>query len=209
MKKTNLCLIVSVVIYLLSGCTPARYISRSLYEPIKTLSNLRAVSPQKTFSVYLPHGWFSTMDKDCHCDELWIVKENYSGVVKISEIKEYQLPKDLILEERLLILAELNFGLNKRKFGKQFSVIRKPSLFESERGIFSDYEFVFNVKQTARVVIIQISGRVFEVFAYGSDYTTSPKISLLELFSIQQSLLENLRDETANGSIHQGELTIN
>lgn len=143
------------------------------------------------------------MDKDCSCDELWIVKENYSGVVKISEIKEYQLHKDLILEERLLILAELSLGLNKRKFGEHFSLIRKPSLFESEWGIFSDYEFVFNLGQTARVVIIQISGRVFEVFAYSSDYTTSPKISLLELFSIQQSLLENLRDETANGSIRR------
>lgn len=175
-------------------CAPSKYrIGGAIYSPAAVTFSESVFSHKKSFSAAVPEGWFDTMDKNLDLDEIWLVKENYSGVIKIGTI-HFPLPLEKQeLEEKLLISAELSFGLMNRKFGEKFAVVRKPALFESGNILYSDYEFKFENEQFARVVIFETHEKVFEIFAYTSDYKVSPKISLLELYSIQQSLLSTIQ----------------
>jgi hypothetical protein len=175
-------------------CAPSKYrIEGAIYSPAAVIFTESVLSHKKSFSAAVPEGWFSTMDKNLNRDEIWLVKENYSGVIKIGVI-DFPLPLEKQeLEEKLLISAELSLGLIKRKFQEKFDIIRKPALFESDNILYSDYEFKFENEQFARVVIFENHGRVFEMFAYTSNYKVSLQISILELYSIQQSLLGRIQ----------------
>lgn len=175
-------------------CAPSKYrIEGAIYSPAAISFSESAFSFKKSFSVAVPEGWFSTMDKNLDLDEIWLVKENYSGVIKIGVINFPSHLKEQDLEEKLLISGELSLGLLKRKFGEKFSAIRKPALFKSGSILYTDYEFRFENEQFARIVIFENRGKLFELFAYSSDYKASPKISVLELYSIQQSLISTVQ----------------
>ncbi|MBU2586198.1 MAG: hypothetical protein KKH32_12840 [Bacteroidetes bacterium] len=175
-------------------CAPSKYrIGGAIYSPAAISFSESVFSFKKSFSVAVPEGWFSTMDKNLDRDEIWLVKENYSGVIKIGIINfPLQLEKQ-DFEEKLLISGELSLGLMKRKFGEKFSSIRNPALFKSGNILYTDYEFRFENDQFARIVIFENRGKLFELFAYSSDYKASTKISTLELYSTQQSLIGTIQ----------------
>ncbi|MCX8011252.1 MAG: hypothetical protein N3A61_08870 [Ignavibacteria bacterium] len=188
-------LLIFLVLSYSFGCAGLKYkIGKPFYPSNLTLSSEIILSPDKTFSAQHPEGWFTTLDDSCYCDEIWFVKENYSGVVKISlaqsDVYLYKLP----IEERLLTIAELSLGIKQRKFKESFSIQRKPELFTSTDDLlYADYEFSFGKNQSARVIILELDNKIFEVFAYQTDYTASPKILPIELFSAQQSIIATLK----------------
>ncbi|MBM4176917.1 MAG: hypothetical protein FJ213_12215 [Ignavibacteria bacterium] len=185
------CLFLSISFF---ECAPSKYkIGGAIYFPAEISFIESVYSSKKSFSSAVPEGWFSTMDKNLDIDEIWLAKENYSGVIKIVVV-HFPVPLEKQeLEERLLISAELSFELMNRKFGEKFAVVRKPALFESGNILYSDYEFKFENDQFARILIFEKNGKTFELFAYTSDYKASPKIDLLEFYSIQQSLLSTIQ----------------
>ncbi len=194
MKRIQLIILLAPLTLSFFNCAPSKYkIEGAIYSPAAVTFTELVSTHKKSFSAAVPFGWFSTMDKNLDLDEIWLVKENYSGVIKIGTI-HFPLPLEKQgLEEKLLISAELSLELMKRKFGDKFSIVRKPSLFKSENVLYSDYEFKFENDQFGRVVISKNKDLTFEVFAYTSDYQASHKISTLELYSIQQSLLNTIQ----------------
>lgn len=185
----SLFLIVVSVIFI-SGCAPSIKISESEYQIIK-LTNEVAESRDKDFFVYVPQGWFSTKDQNFDGNEIWLVKENYTGIVQIRKIHYHSTKKQANNSEDLLEIAKTNLALHRRKLDKSFKLISPPKLYRSGNLIYSSYKFNIDGKQNFRIVLFEKNGNIFECKAYNSigEYG---KISIIELYTTQESVVSSL-----------------
>lgn len=185
----NLFLITFGLIFI-SGCAPSIKISEAEYQIFKLTSEV-AESRDKDFFVYVPQGWFSTKDSNFDGNEIWLVKENYTGVVQVRKIHYHSTKKQTINSEDLFEIAKTNLALYRRKFGKSFKLITPPQLYRNGNLIYSSYEFNIEGKQTFRIVLFEKNGNIYESKAYNT-IAEYGKISIVELYSTQESVIASL-----------------
>lgn len=181
---------VLIVVISISGCLPSLRISESEYQIFKLTPEI-AESRGRDFFVSLPPLWFNTKDLNYDGNEIWLVHENYSGVIIVRKIN---LPKEIKFRdelEKLLEIAKVNAVLHKRKYESTFKLISTPQLYKNGNLIYSSFEYKFGQNQIARVVILEKNGKYFECFAYSTE-KGSGKISLVELYSVQESVVASL-----------------
>ena len=188
MKKLILAILITVSI---SGCLPSLRISESEYK-IFRLTNEKAESLDKDFSVLIPPNWFPTKDVNYNGNEIWLVSENYTAVIIIKKLNQLTSQNLKDKNEALLSIARTSLILHKRKNESSFSVNQPPKLYQNGNLIYSSFEYGFGNNQVARVVLTQIDDEYYECIAY----TTSKdfgRISLIELYSIQESVITSLK----------------
>ncbi|MCX7612388.1 MAG: hypothetical protein N2043_12460 [Ignavibacterium sp.] len=186
MKKFFVFSLICLITYF-SGCAPTHKINQSEYQIFK-LSNELAQSRDKDFSVYVPSGWFSTKDINYDGNEIWLIKENYTGIIqlrKLNPITKPQIENDF---EYLLEIARLNLILHKRKNETTFKLISPPKLYQNGRLIYSSFEYTFGDYLISRIILFKKNGILYECAAYTTDKKYG-KISLIELFSTQESVV--------------------
>lgn len=187
MKKLVFVILVAISV---SGCLPSLRISESEYKILK-LTQEKAESRDRDFDVLVPPNWFPTKDIYYDGNEIWLVNENYSAVIIIKKISILFSINTKDKNEKLLSLSRLSATLHKRRNENSFKINQPPRLFQNGNLIYSAFEYGFGENQIARVIIIQIGDEFFECTAY----TTSKgygKISLIELYSIQESVVASL-----------------
>ena len=187
MKKLVLVIVVAISV---SGCAPSLKINESEYKIFK-LTQEKAESRDRDFSVLVPPNWFQTKDINYDANEIWIVNENYSAVIILRKINVLSSTNTKDKNEKLLSVSRLSATLHKRRNENSFKINQPPRLFQNRNLIYSVFEYGFGENQIARVVITQIGDEYFECTAY----TTSKgygKISLIELYSIQESVVASL-----------------
>lgn len=187
MKKLIIALLIS---FSISGCLPSIKIVESEYK-IFNLTNEIAESRDRDFFVLVPQNWFHTKDTRYDGNEIWIIHENYIGVIVIKKINLIGVKKSSDDLENLLELAKSYTVLYKRKYGEKFKITAEPLLMRNGNVIYSAFEYKFGDNQFARVLITEKNGNYFECIAYsaGKGYG---EISLIELFSIQESVINTL-----------------
>jgi len=183
-------IIVLTIVVSISGCLPSLKISESEYK-IFNLTQEIAESRDRDFFVSLPSNWFNTKDVNYHNNEIWLVHENYSAVIALKKIYLKSELKTLNVLENLLTLAKVDAELHKRKNALTFKLISVPGLYRNGNLSYSSFEYSFGKNQIARVVILEKNGNYFECIAYSTEKGLA-KISLVELFSIQESLISSL-----------------
>lgn len=180
-----------VVVTSVSGCLPSLRISESEYRIFK-LTNERAESRDRDFFVLVPPNWFPTKDNNYNANEIWLVNENYTSVIVVKKINS--LSKQIVKDqnEQLISLARTSLTLHKRKNEKSFRLNLTPKLFKNGNLIYASFEYGFGDHQIARVVITQVDDDYFESIAYTTG-KGSGKISLIELYSVQESVISSLK----------------
>lgn len=188
MKKSFFIFILALII---DGCLPSLKVIESEYK-IFSLTPEIAESREKDFFVYLPSGWFSTKDVNYNANEIWIVNENYSGVITIRKINAHFQKQSSNKTENLLSLSKVDLILHKRKYDQTFKLKSPPQLYQNGNLIYSSFEYGFGVNQFARVVLVEIDDEYFECVAYstGNKYGN---LSLFELYSAQESIVSSLK----------------
>lgn len=190
MKKTFFFLLITISII---GCISPLQISESEYQIFK-LTNEKAQSPEGDYFTFIPQGWFSTKDNTFGGNEIWLVKENYTGIIQLRKIhipSKIQSNNDL---ENLLEIAKVNLILHQRKNKSTFKLISPPRLYQNGNIIYASFEYKFGESQIARIVIIRKNNFYFECNAYNSP-SKYGKISQLELFSVQESVISSLNPD--------------
>lgn len=188
MKKLTFVILIAISV---SGCLPSLRIIESEYKIFK-LTQEKAESRDRDFFVFVPPNWFQTKDVNYDGNEIWLVNENYTAVITIKEINQLTSQNVKDKNETLLSIARTSLILHKRKNESSFSVNQPPKLYQNGNLIYSSFEYGFGNNQIARVVLTQIGDDYFECMAY----TTSKgygRISLIELYSIQESVVASLR----------------
>lgn len=183
-------LVVLSLLISISGCLPSLRVSESEYK-IFNLTQELAVSRDKDFFIYLPHRWFTTKDINYDANEIWIVHENYSAVIVLKKINLNGELKSSNNLETLLELAKVDALLYKRKNGSSFKIVSNPQLYRNGNLSYSSFEFKLSESSFTRVVIIEKNGNYFECIAYSTEKGHG-KISLIELYSIQESVIASL-----------------
>ncbi len=189
MNKSFLLVIIFTIS--LTGCIPTKKILESEYKIISLTSEL-AESIEKDFSVHVPPHWFSTRDIENNADEIWLVQEDYSAVIGIKKILSSILTQQQEPVQTLHSLAKTSLFLNKRKYQKDFKLLSRPELYRNGDLIYSSYEFAFGKNQIARIVIFSRGSDYFECIAYSSQKGYG-NISLVKLYSVQESVINSLR----------------
>lgn len=187
MKKVIIVLTIAISI---SGCAPSLRISEAEYK-IFNLTQEIAESRERDYFVSLPPHWFNTKDVNYYGNEIWLVHENYSGVIALKKIYLKSKSKTSNILENLLVLAKVDAELHKRKNPLTFRLISVPRLYRNGSLSYSSFEYNFGKNQIARVVILEKNGNYFECIAYSTEKGIG-KISLVELFSVQESLIASL-----------------
>ena len=182
--------LIIVLLVFISGCLPSLKIVESEYR-IFNLTNEIAESRDRDFFVLVPQDWFYTKDVRYEGNEIWIIHENYIGVIVIRKINLIGVKKSSDDLENLLDIAKVTAILYKRKYGEKFKLMTEPTLMRNGNLIYSVFEYRFGDNQFARVLITEKKGNYFESVAYsaGKGYG---EISLIELFSIQESVINTL-----------------
>lgn len=173
-----------------SGCLPALKITKSEYT-IFQLTSEKAISRDKDFFVLIPPRWFQTKDVNYDGNEIWLVNENYSSVIIVRKFNNLLKLKSTDNNENLISLARVSLTLHKRKNEATFKLQQKPALYQNGSLVYASFEYGFSENQFARVVILQNENDFFEVLAYTTMKGTG-NISLVELFSVQESVVSTL-----------------
>jgi hypothetical protein len=171
-------------------CFPSLRIIDSEYEILK-LTQEKAESKERDFSVLVPTGWFQTQDINYDGNEVWLVSENYTAVITLRKINSLSLINSKDKNEKLLSLARTSLVLHRRKNESLFKINLPPKLYKNGNLIYSSFEYGFGDNQIARIVITQIGGDYFECVAYTASKGMG-RISLIELYSIQESVVASL-----------------
>ncbi len=182
-----------LLIISITGCISPLHISESEYQIFK-LTNEKAQSTDGDYFTFIPPGWFSTKDINFEGNEIWLVKENYTGIIQLRKINTPSKIQNINDLENLLEIAKGNLILHQRKNKSTFKLISPPRLFQNGHIIYASFEYKFGENQISRVVIFRKNNYYFECNAYNS-LTKYGKISQLELFSIQESVISSLNSD--------------
>ncbi len=189
MKRFYPIFLITVYIFL-SGCYSVKTIRDSQYKNI-LLSETIATSPLDDFTVQVPFNWFNTKDPEVLTNSIWLVHDNYSGVISIQKITQLnKLHGDT--RSTLLQLAKADLVLQKRKHPHNFRIVIPQKLYKNNKIIYSAYEFIYDDEKYSRVIIRELNGDFFKLVAYTTKLGSN-EFSLLELFSAQESVCLSLR----------------
>ncbi len=142
----------------------------------------------------VPQGWFSTVDQNSPPNLLaWLVKEDYSATMAITEIQADEVTRRKITKEGLETLAFISFKLKAERAKGKGELISEPKGFKLNDQEFCSYEYSPDGRQTiVRVVVFATEKHLYD-FAMVPIARPGMKIDQRSLFVIQQSVLSSLR----------------
>lgn len=166
----------------LAGCTPSR--PRLPYP----LSERTVVSSDGYLHLRIPEGWFVPVDGESSQGLLvWLVKEDYSATMGLTEIRGDERLRKEVEETGLLVLGELSFSL-KHARDPAAKLLSLPEVFQLNRKRFCAYEFTLdNGVTTIRTVVFNTGKKFYEL-----SVIPNPKkmpVAMRPIFDAQQAIL--------------------
>lgn len=161
----------------------------SIYKFDYPMTPERAESLSGNFSAAVPQGWFTAVDNECNCRDLWIVRDDYSASISFSVIYMDSLTRAQISGNELEGIADISRDFKRIKFGKNFKEYGDPENFEIDSLKCSAYKYLDENNLPVRVVVFGIKEIYFECSA-----NSTREISAAELFTVQNSVIASLRN---------------
>jgi hypothetical protein len=185
MRKTKLFLFIMLPL-ILSSCSGGL---TSIYDSDSPLSDEIARSDKIPLTVTVPQDWFTAVDNECGCIDLWLIKNDYSETLKFVSLNLDSLSSARIKTEGIAALAGLSKEFKKAKYGKDLKGFINEEIFEINKNEFAAYQYFDSENHNVRVV----------VFRFGSKYYECTAIPLKSghnsalLYSTENSVLGSLR----------------
>lgn len=176
-------LVFSCLPLVLEGCAPSR---PHLPYP---LSERTVVSSDGYLRLRIPEGWFVPVDGESSQGLLvWLVKEDYSATMGLTEIRGDERLRKEVEETGLLVLGELSFSLKQAR-DPAAKLLSLPEVFQLNRKRFCAYEFASdNGATTIRTVVFDTGKKFYEL-----TVIPNPKkmpVAMRPIFDAQQAILQ-------------------
>ena len=141
----------------------------------------------------IPQDWFTAIDNDCNCIDLWLIADDYSAslnlfVFNIDETMESKIGEN---ENELEELIRLSKVLKRAQFGNEFQSVGDDEYFLFNQTEAAAYVYRDGTLHEKRVVMFKHNGRYYEFLATPQDDVTDYEITAL--FNIQNSVLASVR----------------
>lgn len=183
----NIRIIIPLILFaaVLVSCSSA---DKSIYDFDYPLTAEQAHSSSAVITVSVPGGWFSALDNDCNCRDLWLVKNDYTASISFSVINPDSLTRTGIAKDELAGIAELSRDFKRIKYGEKFREYGSPESFSVNSIKFYSYQYYAAEGLPARVVVFKFNDRYFECSANYSSEDSGK-----ELFAVQNSVLLSIK----------------
>ena len=150
------------------------------------LTEATFASRDGSFTGKIPLGWFSsTEDSLANALTAWLIKEDYSAILAVKEIKLDRLATERVQKEGLILLAQINASMEGAS-----QLLHDLKEFEMAKRKYAGYEQSAG-ETTARIVVFTGRGKFYSCTARTVKGTWS-RTEIAEMFRAQQTLLASL-----------------
>lgn len=170
----------------LIGCSS----SGSVYNNNYPLSNSFAYSPDSTFSILVPHGWFQINDNECNCNNILLISNDYKASITLLPILVDEITSSSIHLNPLNEIVLINKATKRSKIGSSFSILDEEKFII---GLTNAAAFRYSDKDNfpQRTIVFEKQKKYFEVEAIFIGDTIDNNKLANNLYSIQNSILNS------------------
>lgn len=172
-------------IFHLNSCTTA---VRSIYDFDYPLTSEIANSYDSKISVRIPEGWFTAIDNECNCIDLWLIKNDYTQSLNLTLLNLDDATKSDIRKLGFKKLVDYSKIFVRVKLGNSFKGFFNEESFEISSNFFAGYQYLDKESIPVRVIVFEIRGRYYEFAAISKGIGNFER-----LFTIQNAVLSSLK----------------
>lgn len=177
-------LLVLIFVLYLTSCSTA---FKSLYYFNYPLTPEIANSYDSQISVRIPEDWFTAIDNECHCIDLWLIKNDYTQSLNLTQINFDEAAMKEIEKLGINKLFDYSKIFVRVKLGNSFKGFFNEESFEINGNLFAGYQYLDSKNNPVRVIVFEYADRYYEFTAISKD---SGDFELL--FNIQNSVLSSI-----------------
>ncbi|MDQ7817842.1 MAG: hypothetical protein RDU14_12525 [Melioribacteraceae bacterium] len=173
-----------VFVLLLHSCSA---VVKSIYDFDYPLKSETAYSNNSNISVKIPEGWFTAVDNECNCIDLWLIKDDYTQSLNFTLINLDEVTRNEVKTSGIKRVADYCKIFVRVKLGNSFKGFSGEESFELNGNLFFAYQYLDKDDKPVRVVVFEHQKRFYELTAISKESG-----NFEQLFSIQNSVLTSM-----------------
>lgn len=180
-----------ILVFVIAACSSGRV---SKYEASYPLTSKTAQSLTTDLTMQIPQNWFTAVDNECNCIDLWLIADDYSASLNlfVFNIDDEMKKKISGSENELYELVKMSKMLKRARFGGEFKTINEDEYFTYDNTLKAGaYVYRDGTLHEKRVVLFKHKGRYYEFLATPQNDVTT--LDITNLFTVQNSVLYSVK----------------
>jgi hypothetical protein len=177
-------LFILVVILYLNSCTTSL---KSIYDFNYPLTSAIAYSYDSKISARIPEDWFTAIDNECNCIDLWLIKNDYTQSLNLTRLNLDDATKSEIKKLGIKKLVDYSKIFVRVKLGNSFKGFFNEEFWEINGNSFAGYQYLDKESIQVRVIVFEHGDRYYEFTAISKESG-----NFEQLFNIQNSVLSSI-----------------
>lgn len=178
------CFIILSISFFTVRCSHSR---ASFYDFNYQLTEKIAKSSLADLSFQIPKGWFLAENNEDESTDIWLVNDNYSASIKISNINLNEDAKQILTQNRLNNIVDMTKSLLKFKLGKNFKGFKNEEEFDINGEKIIAFEYINENSYPERVVVFQYKNKFYVINAFAKSLS-----ELNEVFIVQNTIVKSM-----------------
>ena len=161
----------------------------SIYNSNYPLTNKLIQSENTSLTIQEPVGWFRTIDNECYCNDILLVRDDYSAAITINPLNFNNQSKIPLLNDAVT----LSKTLRKVDLGNSFRAFEKDEEYSINGIQMIAFQYRDENDLPARVIILKYKNNFYEIEALIKPIPGGKPVKPFELFAVQNSVAASIR----------------
>lgn len=179
------------IVFSLSLFTSCSSLNNSIYKNDFPLTSIKTNSIDSSFSVLIPKGWFSSLDNDCQCSEIFLVRNDLKASLSFVPVNYETKSEFDLIRNNLVNYSKI---MKEAELKDKLIEIGKPEFFNAGNIQCAAYKYYNNISLPVRTVLFKFNNHYLELNAYITEKGLNGRLIPVDLYNVQNTIIESLQN---------------